>query len=190
MSTYQETIPDIIEAGNSVSFALRAYDNVGNELTDSDGYTMYAIFNNGTSIYSAETTTYGAQGFVVALASADSSGWTAGGYNCSVYVDDATNRYPVTQKYVEVKPNLFGGSAVDSRSTARQTLAALDAAILGSATSNQMSMSIAGRSIQRMGLEELIKARRQFESFVADEDKAQRIIDGKPTYNYMNTRFR
>lgn len=190
MNVYPMSIPDVINAGDTVEFTLHAFNNAGAELTAAAGYTMYLVLNNSTNFYSATTTTSDSSGFLMSIPSTATTGWTAGSYNASVFVADGTNRYQVTSKYITVKPNLLAGVAVDSRSTIRKTLDALNAAILGSATDNQMSMSIAGRSIQRMSIEELIKAKQQFENMVRDEDRLQDMIDGKPSRNTVNIRFK
>lgn len=189
--SYVNEVPSSFNAGDTVEFAVHAFDKQGTELTAGDGYTLYVIFSNASHLYSASTTAYNAgDGFVFTIPSSGTSGYTAGNYNASIFVGNGTVRYQVSSKYVDVLPNLFAGTAVDSRSTVRKTLDALNAAILGAATDNQLSMSIAGRSIQRMSLEELLKTRQTFENLMASEERAKLMIDGKPLRNTISVRFK
>ena len=187
MAEYSTEIPKVITAGNTVEFAMRAYDSIGTELTSGNSWTMYWTLSNSTANYTVSSQTENDQGFFFQVPHATTSGWTAGDYSSSVYADDATNRYPQDQEAVTVKPSL--DSAVDGRSTYRQIADAIDAAILGSAGSNQLSMSIAGRTIQRMGMEELMKAKTQFDSLVKSEENAKQMLDGKITSNTIYTRI-
>jgi tRNA pseudouridine-54 N-methylase len=93
-------------------------------------------------------------------------------------------------KQVTLQANLFTSSGFDSRSTTKQILDAIDATILGSATAGQLSMSVAGRSIQRMSLDELINAKSKFESLVAAEKSSADVAAGKPSRNTIQVRFK
>jgi len=179
MTDYLNEIPNIINAGDSLEFTVKATNYVGTEITYADGYTAYLILNNDSNSYSATSTADTTNGYLFQVASNITSGWTAGNYNSAIYVDNGTNRYPVSRKFIEVKPDLFTSGAYDSRSTAMQIRDALEAAILGQASSNQLSMSIAGRSISRMSLEELIVAKKKYDGFVRDEQRKQDLLEGK-----------
>lgn len=179
MTTYLNEIPDVINAGDSLEFTIKATNYVGTELTYADGYTAYLILNNDSNSYSATSTADTTTGYLFQVASNITSGWTAGNYNSAIYIDNGANRYPVSRKFIEVKPDLFTSGAYDSRSTAMQIRDALEAAILGQASSNQLSMSIAGRSISRMSLEELIVAKKKYDGFVQSEQKKQDLLEGK-----------
>lgn len=185
--SYSTTIPNQIRVGNTVEFCQTAYDSIGNQLTSGAGYTLYFVMSNATSQISVSSTTENEQGYLFQIPYTVTSGWTAGNYTAVVYAQDGTNRYEQASSSISVLPSL--SVAVDSRSIARQTLDALDAAILGQASSNQLSMSIAGRSISRMSLEELIKAKGRFDFIVKSEDNLQAMKAGKVSSNTIITRI-
>lgn len=67
-----------------------------------------------------------------------------------------------------VEPNL-ANAAIDHRSFNVRVTEALQAVIEGRATTDQLSMSIAGRSLQRMSWEEILKAYDRFRLAAAAE---------------------
>ena len=188
--SYKTDFPDKINAGDSIQFVSPAYDSEGTELTNANGYTAYVILSNDTNKYSGTTTTDTTEGFLFEIPTAVTELWVVGNYSVSVFADDGINRYLISKKFTEVKPDLFSVANADTRSMARQIRDALEAAILGQATNNQLSMSIAGRSIQRMSLEELITAKQKYDRFVSDEEAKQDLIDGKPSRSTIQIRFK
>lgn len=184
MSEYNTSIPESLRVGNTVEFAYKAYNEAGTELVSGDSYTLYWVLSNATNQMSATTQTQIDQGFFFQVVT---SGWTAGDYTSVLYADNGTLRYEQTVASVTVLPSL--DSAVESRTTYKQIADALDAAILGQATSGQLAMSIAGRSIQRMSMEDLLKAKVQFDSLVASEENAQKMKDGKLPSNTIQVRL-
>ena len=188
MSSYNTEIPKVVTAGNTIEFAMRAYDGTMEEITSGSSWTLYWVLSNSTDNYSVSSQTQNDQGFFFQIPYATTSGWTAGDYSTSVYADDGTNRHPQSSQFVTVLPSL--DAAVEARSTYRQIRDALDAAILGQATSNQLAMSIAGRSIQRMTLDDLLKAKAQFDSLVAAEENVNDMLDGKLSSNTIRVVFK
>lgn len=77
-----------------------------------------------------------------------------------------------------VAPNL-ANAAVDNRSFNVRVTEALQATIEGRATTDQLSMSIAGRSLSRMSWDELLKAYDRFKALAASESGAS------PTRSYI-----
>ncbi len=187
--SYNTNFPEKINAGDSIQFAVKAYDSEGAEITNADGFTAYVILTNDTAKHTVSTTSDTSEGFLFEIATAVTELWDVGNYSVSIFADDATNRYLVSKSFTEVKPDLFSVANADTRSMARQIRDALEAAILGQATNNQLSMSIAGRAIQRMGLEELLTAKQKYDRFVADEESKQNLIDGKPSKSTINIRW-
>lgn len=188
--SYKTEFPSSLNAGDSIQFASKAYDIEGNEVTNADGFTAYVILSNDTNKYSGTTTTDTSDGFLFEIPTAVTELWSIGNYSVSVFASDSTDRYTISKKFTEVKPDLFTVTTADTRSMARQIRDALEAAILGQANSNQLSMSIAGRSIERMSLEELINSKQKYDRFVADEENKQNMIDGKPSRSTIQIRFK
>lgn len=188
MSDYPEIVPGVIRAGDNLEFAYKCYDTVGTELLTGNSYTAYFVLSNSSDAYSFSSVTMNTQGYVFAVPYATTSGWTAADYSTQIYCEDGTNRYPQTSGYLTVNPALT--SAVDGRSDYRTIRDALNAQILGTATAGQQAMSIAGRSIQRMSLEELMNAFDKFDAKVKSEEAQQDISEGKSPKNTISTKFR
>ena len=184
MSDYSTSIPGKVRVGDTVEFAYKAYDAAGNELTSGSSYTLYWVLSNSTDQMSATTQTQIDQGYFFQVVT---SAWTAGDYSSILYADNGTLRYQQTAASVTVLPSL--DEPVESRSTYKQILDAIDATILSQATSGQLAMSIAGRSISRMSMDDLLKAKAQFGSLVASEENAQAIADGNASSNTIQVRI-
>jgi hypothetical protein len=102
-------------------------------------------------------------------AAATTGGYKPGTYEWSARVDDGTTFITVDTGRVTVKPN-FANAAQEYRSFWRQVLDELEPVILGRAKTDQLSMSIAGRSLQRMSWDELLKVYDRAKLQVASED--------------------
>jgi hypothetical protein len=118
---------------------------------------------------------------VVTIAAADTNGLKPGVYDWQARV--ALIATPTTIQTVEVGrltvlPNL-ANAAVDNRSFNVRVTEALQATIEGRATTDQLAMSIAGRSLSRMSWDELLGAYREFSRLAASESGAS------PTTSYI-----
>ena len=116
-------------AGWTLKYALRASEDVAIDITASGAGTTYSI----------------------AVSSATSSPWTAGRYAWQAYVELAGVRHTLATGAMEVLPNLALGD-FDARSFASRALAAVEATILGRATSGQIDtidMMLEGRGLKR-----------------------------------------
>mgnify|MGYP004192860319 CR=1 FL=1 len=75
------------------------------------------------------------------------------------------------------------------RSYAKTILDAIEAVISNRATMDQQSMSIAGRSLSRMSVDELMTFRNQFKQEYLQEVKAARNKNGQASGNTIKVRF-
>lgn len=92
---------------------------------------------------------------VSAVTAAASGTYSAGEYQWIARVTDGTSVLSVGTGVLTVEPNLADAS-VEHRSFWRRLLDELEPVMLGRAGTDQLSMSIAGRSLQRMSWEELM----------------------------------
>jgi hypothetical protein len=113
-----------------------------------------------------------------------------GSYRWEMFVtrvsDDA--RIRVSTGYWEVFPDLTAGP-IDNRSHAQIVLDAVEAVIEGTATKEQSSWSIAGRSLSLRTYEELRQIRADYMSEVNRERKEELQKQGKGGTNKILTRF-
>jgi len=93
------------------------------------------------------------------------------------------------QGTTEVVANFVTPTTLDTRSHAAKVLDAVEAVIEGRATEDHMSMSLAGRSIQKMSLAELLPVRDYYRREVAREQKAEAILAGRPPRGQVRTRY-
>ncbi len=120
----------------------------------------------------------------------------AGNYDWQAQVDGPLGRFTVSQSSLIVLPSLFAGSAtsgLDSRSTAKIALDAINAQLQKRATADQQEyeISVGGsmRRVVRATMQQLILAKQYYENLVANEEAAQRAADGLPDRRRSYVRF-
>jgi len=110
----------------------------------------------------------------ITISSATSSTYAAGDYQYQSYVSNGSERYQIGSGTIEIKADFTSASASDTRSHVKKTLDSLEAVIEGRATQIDISYSIAGRSISKMSLAELIDARREYSRLYRQEIVSER----------------
>lgn len=130
----------------------------------------------------------------ISVTADESSSFTPGSYVWAAYVERTVTgvleRHTVGSGDVDVLPFLRQAtSADDFRSHARKTLAAIDAVMEGRASVDQEQITIAGRSLVRTPMADLIKLRQYYEQQVDAEEAAERIAKGLSGKKRILTRF-
>ena len=93
--------------------------------------------------------------------------WTPGTYNWFRWVEKAGERQSLGSGSLTVQVNpATVAQGADIRSQAEAALDAINAVLANRATVDQQEMSIAGRSLKRMTVDELLKLREHFEGQV------------------------
>ncbi|MDY6790529.1 MAG: hypothetical protein SWH54_04590 [Thermodesulfobacteriota bacterium] len=118
--------------------------------------------------------------FLITITAAASAGYVVGRYSYQARVENVGgDKTTVGDGIVKVKPNLeLATAGADYRSHVKAVLDALEATILGKASSDQLSYSIAGRSLSKLSPEELIAWRDHYRAeYLREERKAGR---GRP----------
>ena len=104
--------------------------------------------------------------------------------------DDDTERYLVGSGTTEVFTNFSDQtSGYDPRTDAEKMLEALNATLVGKASQDQLSLSIAGRSLSRMDSGALLKWRDTMKAEVRRERDAEKAAAGLDLGNKVRTRF-
>lgn len=118
--------------------------------------------------------------------------YPSGTYRWHAYVSNASGeRYKVDEGNIEIKPD-FASQIIgyDSRSEVKKILDAVEAALLGRATKDQLSYSIGGRSISKIPISELLKFRDKFKIEYQRELEAEKLEKNLSTNKKILVRFR
>jgi hypothetical protein len=128
--------------------------------------------------------------YYIEAASSSTTSYTVGDYIWEAYITKTSdsNRIMVDSGRTSITQNLANTNA-DLRSHAKKVLDNIQAVIEGRATIDQSSMSIAGRSLSRMSVDELMTFRDRYKAEYLKEIKLARIRNGQGTGNTPKVRF-
>ena len=119
--------------------------------------------------------------YSVTVTAATSSGYAAGTYSWIAWVEGGTSeKYTVDTGVAVINPDYRIGTAttaLDDRSHARKTLAAIEAWI-ESRDQGVARYAIAGREMQYIPITDLLKLRQTYKAEVAAEDAAAALANG------------
>lgn len=124
---------------------------------------------------------------LVTVAATTTASWVAGDYTWRAQAIRSSEVYTVGAGQVMVEPAF--GSAIDARSTARQSLAAVESMLQGRAASGVAEYQIAGRQLRHIPIPELLQLRDRLRADVAAEDAAQAIAAGLAPRGRIAVRF-
>jgi len=145
-----------------------------------DSFNSNFYLTNSTSNIVVSGITSGTQFNYIALPSVTSS-WVAGDYKYSITTftgSGSTDKSIFEQGSFEITPDVTAGADVDCRTHAKKTLDAIEAVIEGRATLDQQNYSIAGRSITKYSVDDLLKFRGSYAAQVANELRKEKGQDG------------
>ena len=128
--------------------------------------------------------------YYIEAASSSTTGYAIGDYIWEAYITKTadSNRVMVDSGRTTITQNLADTNA-DLRSHAKKVLDAIEAVIENRASMDQSSMSIAGRSLSRMSIDELMTFRDRYKAEYLKEIKLARIRNGQGTGNTPKVRF-
>jgi len=115
------------------------------------------------------------------IAAATTADYKAGRYFWSARATDGSVVETITDEngWLEVKTDPAAAGTRDRRSWARRVLDALEATLEGRASTDQMSMSLAGRSISRMSPSELMDWRDRMRAEVRTQEQGDKAGLGR-----------
>jgi len=128
------------------------------------------------------------------VAAATTASWTADEYRwvveVSATIDAVVETYTASTGIIIVEPDFTGAAGnVDFRSHARTVLEAIEAVIENRATQDQASYSIAGRSLSKTAIPDLLLMRERYKALVVEEDRRDRRNRGLSTDATIKARF-
>lgn len=159
------TLPTDLIAGNTWQW--------DRDLTDypQPTWTATAYFEKAGKTFNVVATASGtAQRFTIAAATTAS--YPPGRYQVRVRVTDGSQVFIAESGWCDIEVDPAAAGTYDPRSDARKMLDAINAFLIGNATTAQASMSIQGRSIARWPLAELTAWRDKLRAEVRAEESA------------------
>jgi len=174
--------PAEFRAGDTVKFTKSLPDYT--PATDVLKYT----FSSPQNQYTITATDNGDGDYLVNIPPATSATYAAGEYRWLAYIETGGDRYTVASGSLEIKPDLATG-AVDDRTHVKKVLDALEAVILNKASKDQLSYSIAGRSLSLMSPDEILRWRREYRDEYRTEQQKERIALGLGNNRKIKHRF-
>lgn len=153
----------------------------------SSGWVLSYAFVGSVGQFTVTGSNDGANHTII-IDATESANYAAGSYNYQAYVTFNNERYVVGTGVIDIKSNFALASASDQRSHVKKTLDSLEAVIEGRATQIDTSYSIAGRSISKMSLQELIDARREYSRLYQKEiiaEKRRRGLASSPIRQHI-----
>lgn len=182
-------IPGVITAGDSLTWRDSHAVNLtsGDSLTPGPWALHYAI--RGPVALDLPATAAGGA-WVTSATAAQTAQLTPGTYSWQAYCETADGlRVTVGYGDMTVKPNLAAATEpYDGRSLTKQILDAIEAEIKGRAAGGYtVEYSIAGRSLRKEPLSELLKLRNAYRAEYAQEIKRARMAQGRgdPTATFV-----
>lgn len=176
-------IPEELQIGDTWFFELEYDDH------PATAWDLVIYFANPENTYSATASANAsAHRFTVAATTTDD--YVPGGYSYQIRAEHKTDGrvFTVGEGYVDFMAPL--SEQADHRDRIKKTLDAIDAVIENRASTDQLSVSVAGRSISRMGINELRDFRawysQQWERLKA---KQRQKAFGKSRRNKVLARF-
>ena len=171
---WKRDLTDYPVASYSLSYSFRLLTSAATEIALGDS----VITESDTSVYT------------INVPSSTTTDYTKGDYTYQEYITktSGSERLVLNTGLVSLKSN-FDADTGDPRSSARIILQALEATMENRATIDQMSMSIAGRSLSRMSPAELNDWKSRYKALVSNEDKKSRRDKSEATGTQIKVRF-
>lgn len=164
--------PTSFAAGDTVQWTVAFADYPATTWT-------VTYYFRGASKQSVQATASGTN-HAVTIAATTSAAWTPGEYWWEAYAVSGSERHRVNSGRLTVGKNFSVSDEVfDGRTHVQITLEAIEAVIENRATSDQQAYTIAGRSLQRMPIRDLLFLRERYSALYAAEQRQEAIARGE-----------
>lgn len=181
-------VPEIEPAAFTVGDTLQFRKSFA-DYKASEGWALSYQLRNAAAAISINASTYNVHDFEVLVAASATASYTAGTYAWAAYVTKASERHEVGRGTMVLQPNLAAAGAADRRSHVKKVLDAIEAVVEGRATKDQQEYAIAGRSLVRTPIADLLKLRDRYKAEYASELAGERINLGLRGRKRILTRF-
>ena len=153
----------------------------------------YFLQKSGTKIDFASSQDGSTAHHLISLTPATTASYTVGNYHWIVEARDGTDVYVVDEGYLEIKTDYAEQtSGYDDRSVVKKMVDAYESLFsnqISNSTLEQLSYSIAGRSISKMSASEIRTEYLRWKGLYQQELDEQRIKNGLGTRKRILTRF-
>ena len=153
----------------------------------------YTLQKTGTRIQFNSSQDGSTASHLISLTPATTAGYTVGLYHWVVEARDGTDVYVVDEGYLEIKTDFAEqSSGYDDRSVAKKMVDANESLFsnqITNSTLEQLSYSIAGRSISKMSASEIRTEYLRWKRLYQQEEDELRIANGLGTRKRILTRF-
>jgi hypothetical protein len=188
-TNYPTNVPDVLYVGDNFLWKRDLTDYPIADYTLTYSFRLLSSTATEIALTSSVITESDTSVYTIDVPSSTTIGYTKGGYNYQEYITNTSSERLVLNKGITtIKSNLDADTG-DPRSHNRIVFDALEATLENRASIDQMSMSIAGRSLSRMSPEELNKWYSQYKHLVINEDKVSRRDKGEATGNQVKVKF-
>ena len=177
-------VPTVWTAGDTIEWDVSVDDYPA-----TDGWVLTYELKNKNSSISTITAAADGSDYTVSIPAGTSDDYTAGDYHYQAYVTKSGNRYTVDSGKITILKNYEDAGNYDGRSHAKIVAEAIESVIEGRASKDQESYTIAGRSLARTPIEDLLRLRDRYRAEVVREDRADRIKRGLGHSGRVKTRF-
>jgi len=171
------TEPDVLNVGDTWKWTKTLADYPASV------WTLTYRFKSATGGFEITATASG-DDHAVNVPYGTTEGYAAGFYSWVASVLAAGERYIVDSGTCTLNPDYRSGTATaayDGRTHARTVLDAIESVIEGRATLDQEAYEIAGRSLKRTPIADLLKLRQHYKTEVQSEAMAEAVRNGMGT---------
>ena len=186
-TNYPSQVPTELQLGD---FWAWKRDNLSEDYPVAS-YSLSYEFNlvDGSTVSNFTLTATESDDTYIVEASSTAS-YTKGNYNWVSYITRASDsaRVKLEEGFVEIQDN-YATTTASVRSHAKIVLDAVEAVIENRANIDQSSMSIAGRSLSRMSIDDLLTFRARYKAEYLKEVKQLRIKNKRGSGNTIKVNF-
>lgn len=177
------TVPISIRVGDTVDFDFSASDY----LAPTWALTLVIVDQNNSYSFDSTDNADGSHNF--ARTPAQTAAWNPGEYRYYITASDGTDRHTVESGYIALLRDPAMGP-MDDRSHVKKVLDALEAVIEDKATSDQLSIEIAGRSISKMTPEQILTWHSTYTAMYRKEVRDAEAANGVGRSSKIKVRFK
>ena len=177
-------VPTEWTAGDTIIWDVKIPDYPADE-----GWALSYYLKNATSNIGAINASADGADYTVTVTATASASYTIGDYHYQAFVTKGSERFTVDSGKITINKNFADSGNYDDRSHAKVVLEAVEAVIEGRASKDQESYTIAGRSLARTPIPDLMVLRDRYKAEGVREDRADRIKRGLGHSGRVKVRF-
>jgi hypothetical protein len=177
-------VPTVWNQGDTIKWDVTVPDYPA-----SDGWALTYELKSSASDLATVTASADGDSYTVTISAATSAGYSVGKYHYVAYVTLSGERFTVDSGRVEIVKDFETAGNYDARAHAEKVLEAIETVIEGRASKDQESYTIAGRSLARTPIADLLNLRDRYRREVKALEDADRIARGLGTSKTIRARF-